>query len=56
MDQYVFVTLSMEKHDLYGLYGSYDDFVWKVWKLGICMEMYGFLCVGMHISGSNSRV
>ena len=29
MDHYVFVTLSMEKYDLYGLYGS------------VCMEISG---------------
>ena len=29
MDHYVFVTLSMEKYDLYGLYG------------GVCMEISG---------------
>ena len=29
MDHYVFVTLCMEKHDLYGLYGS------------VCMEISG---------------
>ena len=32
MDHYVFVTLSMEKYDLYGLYGS------VCMELGLCME------------------
>ena len=48
MDHYVFVTLSMEKYELYGLYGS------------VCMEISGSIArvlirIHPNLSGSIAR-